>query len=184
MRHTRISVLWMQELRSCNPSLASLEDISPAKIFCGDFNFIVFFLLSIVVNYCLNETYISSFQSFQILFFSVSFFSCVLLSLSSTFYLSPVFLCISSNFSFFFSLFLYLPSTFFLAAFYLSPLTFFVYHLIFLSASISFFVFYFPSWLSSTFILCLSYIIFPLLLSLSFCAFAFFIIKLQDQPFK
>ena len=33
------------------------------------------------------------------------------------------------------------------------------------------FVFYFSSWLSSTFILCLSSIIFPLLFSLSFCTF-------------
>ena len=61
MRHTRIPGLWMQELRSCNPSLGSLEDISPAKIFCTDFNFNVFFLLSFFVNYSLNETYISSF---------------------------------------------------------------------------------------------------------------------------
>ena len=83
---------------------------------------------------------------------------------------SSVFLCISSTFSFSFCLFLYLPSTFFLAVFYLSPLTFFAYHLVFLSVCVSFFVFYFPS----TFILCLSFIIFPLLFSLSFCAFLFF----------
>ena len=81
-----------------------------------------------------------------------------------------VFLCVSSTFSFSFCLFLYLSSTFFLAAFYLSPLTSFVYHLVFLSVCDSFFVFYFPS----TFILCLSFIIFPLLFSLFFCAFVFF----------
>ena len=85
---------------------------------------------------------------------------------------SSFFLCISCPVSFSFSLLLCLSFTFFLAAFYLSPLTFFVYHLIFLSASISFF----PCWLSSTFILCLSYIIFTFLFSLSFCAFVFIII--------
>ena len=64
-----------------------------------------------------------------------SFFSCVLLSLSSTFYLSPL--------SFFaypllsLSVFLVcLLLSFFLAAFYLTPRVFFVYHLIFLSASV------------------------------------------------
>ena len=89
-----------------------------------------------------------------------SFFSCVLISLSSTFYPSPLsfFACQSSTFSFCFSC---LCSTFFITAFYLSPLTFFVYHLIVLSASISsFFAFYCPSWLSSAFILCLSSIIY------------------------
>ena len=99
-----------------------------------------------------------------------SFFSCVLLSLSSTFYLSPLSFFAYPLLSLSVFLVCLLLSC---SAFYLSPLalTFFVYHLIFLSASISFFVFYFPSWLSSTFILCLSSIIFPLLFSLSFCTF-------------
>ena len=103
-----------------------------------------------------------------------SFFSCVLISLSSTFYLSPLCFFAYPLLSLF--VFLCLSSTFFLAVFYLSPLTFFVYHLIFLSESFSFFVFYFPSWLSSTFILCMFSMIFPLLFSLSFCAFVFIII--------
>ena len=150
----------MSSCDPCDPSLGSLEDIFLAQIYCADLTFVVFFLLSFVVIYSLNVTYIASFSSFQ------SFFPCVLLSLSSTFYLSSlyVFLSISSTFSFC----LCLSFTFFLAAFYLSPLTFFVYHLIFLSASISFFVFYFPSLLSSTFILCLSSILFPLLLTFLF----------------
>ena len=93
-----------------------------------------------------------------------SFFSCVLLSLSSTFYLSPL--------SFFaYPLLSLSPSVSFFACLLLSFSSDFVYHLICLSASISFFAFYFPSWLSSTFILCLSSIIFPLLFSLSFCTF-------------
>ena len=102
-----------------------------------------------------------------------SFFSCVLLSLSSTFYLSPLSFFAYPLLSLSVFLVCLLLSC---SAFYLSPLalTFFVYHLIFLSASISFFVFYFPSWLSSTFILCLSSIIFPLLFSLCFCTFVFF----------
>ena len=90
------------------------------------------------------------------------FFSFVLLSLSSTFYLSSLFFFAYPLLSF--SVFLCLSSTFFLAALSLYPPNFFVYHLTFLSASISFFVFYVPSWLSSTFILYLSSIMFPLTL--------------------
>ena len=108
----------------------------------------------------------SLFRSYSI----QSFFSCVLLSLSSPFYLFPLPFFAYPLLSL--SVFLCVSSTFFLAAFYLFPMTFFVYHLIFLSASISFFTFYFPSWLSSTFILFLFCIIFPLLFSLSFRAFA------------
>ena len=61
--------------------------------------------------------------------------------------------------------------------FYLFPLTFFVYSVLSLSPSVCFFVclllsflafFYFPFWVSSSFFLCLSSIIFPLLVSLSF----------------
>ena len=102
-----------------------------------------------------------------------SFFSCVLLSLYSTFYLSLlfVFLCISSTFSFCLSC---LSFTFLLCLLsFSSSSNFLFYHLSFLSASISFFVFYFPSLLSSTFILCLSSILSPLLLTLFFyfCTF-------------
>ena len=109
---------------------------------------------------------------FIILVFSHPILFSLFLFLCSTFLdfyflsVSSVFLCISSTFSFSFSLFLCLSSTFFLAAFFLSPLTFFLYHLIFLSAFISFFAFYYLSWISSTFILFLSSIIFPLLVSL------------------
>ena len=84
--------------------------------------------------------------------FPVSYFLCLQLStfLLSFFAYALLSLCLSC-----------LPFTFFLATFYLSPLTFFVYHRIFLSASISFFVFYFLSLLYSTFILCLSSVLFP-----------------------
>ena len=108
--------------------------------------------------------YFSLFRScsFQSFFPCVLYFTCLLLS---------VFLpCLSLHILYFLFV-LYLPLSVF---YYISPLTFFVNHLILLSASISFFVFYFPSWLSSTFILCQSCIIFPLLFCLSFCAFAFF----------
>ena len=98
------------------------------------------------------------------------FFSCFLLPLSSTLYLSPLSFFAYPLLSLFVFLVCLLLSC---SAFYLSPLalTFFVYHLIFLSASISFFAFCFPSLLSSTFILCLCSILFPLLFFLSFCAF-------------
>ena len=45
----------------CDLSLGSLEDISPAQIYRADLNSVVFFLLSFVAVYSLNETYISSF---------------------------------------------------------------------------------------------------------------------------
>ena len=88
---------------------------------------------------------------FFILVFSDPILFCLFLLLYTTF---PVFyflsfssacLCTSSYFSLFFGLFLCLSSTFFLAVFYLSPPIFFVYHLLSLSASVSFFVFYFLS---------------------------------------
>ena len=155
--------------------VGSLVDIFPAQIYRADLNSIAFFLLSLVANHSLSETYISSFQSFQILCYSFPVF--YFLSFSS------VFLSISSTFSFTFCLFLYLPSAFFLAAFYLSPLSFFVYHLILLSTSISFFVFYVPSWLYSIFILCLSSVVFPLFFSLSFCAFVYYYYHYYYQHF-
>ena len=73
----------------CDPSLGSLEVIFPAQIYRADLTSVVFFLLSFVVIYSLNITYIlylSHFRSYSI----QSFFSCVLLSLSSTFYLFPL----------------------------------------------------------------------------------------------
>ena len=90
---------------------------------------------------------------FFILVFSDPILFSLFLVLCSTFPIfyflsfSSVFPCISSTFSFFFCLFLCLSSISFLAVFYLSFLTFFVYYLIFPSASIPSFVFYFPSWL-------------------------------------
>ena len=112
----------------CNPSLGSLEDISPAQIYRAD-------LTSVVSSF---------FPS--ILLFSVFLFLC---STFPVFYFLPfssVFLCISSTFS---SCLSCQPFTFFLATFYLFPLTFFAYHLVFLSASISFFVFCFMFRLAS-----------------------------------
>ena len=114
----------------CNPSLASLEDISLAQMYRANLNSTIFFLLCFVIIYSLNETYISLFQSFPILFFSVSFFSWILLSL--------IFLCLSLHIHYF--LFLFLPLSlsvfYFLSVFYLTYLTFFNYPLS---------VFYLPS---------------------------------------
>ena len=59
-----------------DPSLGCLEDISPAQIYRAELTSVVFFFLSFVAIYSLNETNISSFQSFQILFFSVFLFLC------------------------------------------------------------------------------------------------------------
>ena len=135
----------------CDPSLGSLENISPAQIYRADLTSVVFFFLSFVAIYFVNETYISSFQSFQILFFSVFLFlsynfpifyflsfSSVFLCISPTFYFclylsvfyflscclllfSSDFLCLSSNFSFCFYLFLCLLLSF-LAFFYFHSL--------------------------------------------------------------
>ena len=85
--------------------------------------------------------YSSPFRSYSF----QSFFPCSTFLVLYFLSFSSVFLWISSTFSFFsFCLFPFLSSTFFLDTFYLSPQTFFVYHLIFLSVSIS---------LSSTFFL-------------------------------
>ena len=113
----------------CDPSLASLEDISPAQIHRADLTSVFFFLLSSVAIYSLNETHtLLHFSLFRSYSFQ-SFFSCVLLSLSSTSYLSPLSFFAYPQLSL--SFFLCLSSTFFVGAFYLSPLTFFVYHLLF-----------------------------------------------------
>ena len=64
-----------------------------------------------VAIYSLNETYISSFKSFQILFFSVFLFLCSTVLVFYFLSFSSVFLCISSTFSFCLSC---LSSTFFL----------------------------------------------------------------------
>ena len=149
----------------CNPSLASLEDISLAQMYRANLNSIIFFLLCFVIIYSLNETYISLFQSFPILFFSVSFFSWILLSL--------IFLCLSLHIHYF--LFLFLPLSlsvfYFLSVFYLTYLTFFNYPLS---------VFYLPS------TVCLSSIIFPLLFYLSFpiCFIISIIIHLTFSVFS
>ena len=50
--------------------------LSPAQIHRADLTSVVFFPLSFVAIYSVNETYISSFQFFQILFFSVFLFLC------------------------------------------------------------------------------------------------------------
>ena len=42
----------------CSPSLGSLEDISPAQIYRENLSSVVFFVLSFVVIFSLNETYI------------------------------------------------------------------------------------------------------------------------------
>ena len=102
----------------CNPSLRSLENICPAQIHCADLKSVVFFLLCCYLFSKWNIfLYFSLFRSCSFQFF----FSCVLLSLSSTFFLSPLSFFAYPLLSFSFCLFLCLSSTFFLAAFYLSP---------------------------------------------------------------
>ena len=103
----------------CNPSLRSLENICPAQIHCADLKSVVFFLLSFVAIYSLNETYffISVFSD-PVLFsfsFPVFYFPCLQLS----FFL----LCLSLHILYFLSpsVSFFVSSTFFLAAFYLSP---------------------------------------------------------------
>ena len=84
----------------CDPLLGSIEDISPAQIYRADLTSVVFFLLSFVAIYSLDEKYISSFQSFQILFFSVFLFLCSTFPVFYFLSFFSVFLCISSTFSF------------------------------------------------------------------------------------
>ena len=114
----------------------------------------------------------SSTPCFFCFFFWNSLFRCNTFPVS--YFLS--FSCLSLHILYFLCLFPCLSSIFFLAVFYLSPLIFFVYHLLSISASVFFFIFYFPSWLSSTFFYGLSSIIFPLLFSLSFhvCVFYYY----------
>ena len=98
-----------------------------------------FFLLSFVAIYSLNETCVFHFSLLRSYFFSLFLFLCSTFPVFYFLSFSSVFLCISSNFSSSFCLFLCMSSTFFPAAFYLSLFSLFVYHLIFLSGSISFF---------------------------------------------
>ena len=112
----------------CDPLLGSLEDISPAQIYCADLISAIFFLLSFVAIYSLNETYISSFQSFQILLFSDFLFLCC------TF---PVFYILS-----FTSVFLLLSLSVFLVC-----LSYFFFHLLFsLGFAHVLHIFYFQSY--------------------------------------
>ena len=112
----------------CDLSLGSLEDISPAQIYRADLNSVVFFLLSFVAIYSLNETYFSILVFSDPILFSLFLFLCSVFPVFYFLSFSSVLLCIFSTFSL---LLLSLSSTFFLAAFYLSPLTFLVYHLVF-----------------------------------------------------
>ena len=93
--------------------------------------------------------YSSLFRSYS--FLPVSFLSSTFPHLS----FSPVFLSMSSTFSFSFILFLCLSSSFSFAVFYLSPLAFFVYTLLSLSTSVSFFVSFLLSFLALFFFLSL-----------------------------
>ena len=117
------------------------EDISPAQIHRADLTSVVFFLLSFVAIYSLNETYIFILVFSDPILFSLSFpvfyFPCLLLSIFflclslhilyflflsflSVFYFlsccllsfSSDFLCLSSNFSLCFYLFLCLLLSF------------------------------------------------------------------------
>ena len=116
------------QLISCDPSLGSLEDISPAQIYRANFISVVFFL------HCCYRFSKRNIYLF-ILVFSDPILFCLFIFLSSIFPVfyflsfSSVFLCIS--------LILFLLMSLSLPALYLSPLTYFVYHLFSHSASIS-----------------------------------------------
>ena len=103
-----ISSWWIQPCDPFHPSLGSFEDTSLAQIYCVNLNSVIFFFPSFVITYSL----FSLFQSFCILFFSVSFLSCFLFPLCLP--SSSVFLWISSSLSFSFCLLLCLTTTFFL----------------------------------------------------------------------
>ena len=107
----------------CNPSLRSLENICPAQIHCADLKSVVFFLLSFVAIYSLNETYFSILVFSDPILFSLFLFLCSTFPVFYFLSFSSVFLCISSTFPFCLSC---LPSTFFLTAFYLSLLSLFI----------------------------------------------------------
>ena len=130
----------------CDPSLGSLEDISPAQIYHADLTSVIFFLLYFVAIYSLNVGNIHFFilvfsdPTLFSLSFPVSYFLCLLLS--------TFLLCLSLHMLYLLSLCLScLPFTFFFATLYLSPLTFFLC----LPPNFSF-CFYLS--LSSTFFLC------------------------------
>ena len=84
----------------CDLSLGSLEDISPAQIYRADLNSVVFFLLSFVAIYSLNETYFSILVFSDPILFSLFLFLCSTFPVFYFLSFSSVFLCISSTFSF------------------------------------------------------------------------------------
>ena len=103
-------------------------------------------------------------------------FSHVLLFLSSIFYLSPLSFFEYPLFLFLHFLSLSFSIFYFLSSYLLSISSDFLCLSFNFSFCFYFFIFYLLSWLFSTFILCLSSIIFPLLF-LSFCAFMFFLLS-------
>ena len=143
---------------SCRPKLRCFL---PSFLCCQFSKWNIYFFILVISDAILFNLFLLLCSCFPVFYF-LSF--------------SLVFLCISSAFSFCYSLFICLSSTFFLAGFYLSPLTFFFYHLIFLSASMSFyfstffFLFYFSYFvLFSTFF---NYLV--LILEFNYCKFSFF----------
>ena len=151
--------------------LGLLEDISLAQIYCADLNSVVFFLLSCCYLF-------SKWNIFFSLSRLYSFFFC--LSPLLSFYLSPLLLStfyLSS--SHILSLFLHLPLSlsifYFLAAFYLFSLTFLIYPLPSLFASVSFFVFFY--FLAVFYLFSLTFLVYPLpslFASVSFFVFFYF----------
>ena len=131
----------------CNPSLESVEDFSPAKIYRTNLSSIVFFLLCFLVVFSLNETYISLFYrsysflslSFHVFYFPLStFFFCLFLHI-----LYSLFRLLS--------LFFYHLLSFLLSSIFLLRLSLFILCFLFLFLSLSLSVFYFASWLPSLF---------------------------------
>ena len=100
----------------CDPSLGTLVDISPAQVYCANFNSTVFFLPTFIVIYSLNETYI-----FFILVFSYPILLCLFLSSNSS--LSVFLLCLSLSILYF----LFSPLSLSLSVFYFLPLLVFCY---------------------------------------------------------
>ena len=98
----------------CYPSLGSLDNISPAQVYCTNLKYITFFLPSFVVICSLNKIYIViiwvfSYPTFFCLSFclyALSFFVCPLLSLSPyVFFFACLLLWLSSTFQSFIFLF-------------------------------------------------------------------------------
>ena len=143
-----ISLFYNEKLKfsPCDPSLGSLEDISPAQIYLSNLNAVFFFLSCLVTIYPPNKTHILVILVFRILLFSVFFLVFLLLSPLPVFFSTfPLCVSLSILYSIFLLLSLYLSFFYFLSC--LSSTFFFSFcflslpylYYIFLSFLLSFF---------------------------------------------